>query len=208
MRGRLQLCPYDKLLKHIPTTGSVLDIGCGFGHFAWYLAQERPELKYFGADIDEAKISLAQSSAQGSTQNSVKDFAKGLAAPIFWLGDVMTMQEGSGPFDTIVLLDVAYLMPWEFQKKLIAWALARLKSGNESALLLKTNDVPRGMSGLRMLWEEWIMVNLLRRTKSSGTIQGVQDFQTYINYAKELGFACEIESMETYNPSSLLKFHR
>lgn len=196
MRGRLQLCPYDKILKHIPTSGKVLDIGCGFGHLAWYLAHERPSLKYFGTDIDEEKIALAQNSAMGIT------------SPNFKFGDITTMDDWSEPYDSIILLDVAYLMPWEIQKKIIAWALAHLNLGSESALLLKTNEVPKGMSGVRMLWEEWIMVNLLRRTKSSGTIQGVQDFQTYINYANELGFNCEIESMETYNPSFLLKFYR
>jgi 2-polyprenyl-6-hydroxyphenyl methylase/3-demethylubiquinone-9 3-methyltransferase len=198
MRGRLRLCPYDGLLKHLTGKGNLLDIGCGFGHFAWYLRQVMPELAYFGTDIDERKIELALGCPDDSSR----------PLPSFRKGDVMAMEDWQSPYGNIVLLDVTYLMPWELQARLLEWALGSLAAGAESALVLKTMDVPQGWSGRRTVWEEWIMVRLLRRTRSSGTLNGVQPFATYIDFARQRGFRCEVESMGTFNPSSVLRFHR
>jgi hypothetical protein len=45
MRGRIRLCPYDALPRHLTGEDSLLDIGCGFGHLAWYLASAKPGLR-------------------------------------------------------------------------------------------------------------------------------------------------------------------
>jgi hypothetical protein len=37
IRGRLHLCPYDALPKYLTGADNLLDVGCGFGHLAWYL---------------------------------------------------------------------------------------------------------------------------------------------------------------------------
>jgi 2-polyprenyl-3-methyl-5-hydroxy-6-metoxy-1,4-benzoquinol methylase len=196
MRGRLQLCPYDALLKHLTGSESLLDIGCGFGHLAWYLAESGSRLRYYGADIDGRKVDLALGCLQGSVQ------------PIFKKGDVMGLSGLPDFFGNIVLLDVLYLMPWELQTRMLAWALKRLAPGSESALIVKTMDKAEGFSGFRTVAEEWIMVRLLRRTVSSGTLNGIRSFDDYVGFAGANGFRCDIEALPTFNPSSILRFHR
>lgn len=207
MRARLALCPYAALDKHLQGEGSVLDVGCGFGHLAWYLAEAMPELEYFGSDIDERKIALASRCPAGPP-GAEASTAGGRRAPRFRAGDVRAFSDWRGPFGNIVFLDVLYLLPWDAQAALLEWALSRLAPGTKSSLVLKSMDEPEGISGLRALAEEWIMVNLLGRTRSSGTIRGARGPESYLTLAQRLGFTAEVEDLGTYNPSYILRMHR
>lgn len=199
MRGRLRLCPYDALLPHFTGNGNVLDVGCGFGHLAWYLAQHRPELRYAGTDIDPRKIALAQGSLET---------APGPVRPEFHLGDVLTLSGLPAAFGNIVLLDVLYLMPWEAQRRLLGWCFDHLAPGEASAVVVKTMDPARGFPGFRAVAEEWIMVRLLRRTLDSGALNGAAPLEDYRAFALSQGFACDLTPLGTFNPSSVLRFHR
>jgi SAM-dependent methyltransferase len=198
MRGRLRLCPYDRLDRHLTGSGTVLDVGCGFGHFAWHLSANKPELRYFGTDVDARKIALAQACP-----------TQGVAvAPEFRLGDAMTLSGLPETFGNIVFLDVLYLMPWDAQKRMLQWALGRLAPGEDSAVVVKTMDRAEGFSGFRAVAEEWIMVSLLRRTVSSGTLNGARSTAEYLDFMRGLGFRAEAESLGTFNPSTVMRFHR
>lgn len=227
MRGRLHLCPYDSLLRHLTGSGSLLDVGCGFGHLAWYLEDEKPGLAYFGTDIDPRKIGLAQGSLRNRSEwngRSAADAGKNGAAgptsavgpaaaaesepPEFLLGDARALPSLPARFGNIVFLDVLYLMPWDLQEEMLAWALSRLAPGPESAVVVKTMEEARGFSGFRAVAEEWIMVRLLRRTASSGTLNGARPASDYADFARTLGYRTEVEKLGTFNPSTLLRFHR
>ncbi|MEO7425699.1 MAG: class I SAM-dependent methyltransferase [Fibrobacteria bacterium] len=217
MRGRLRLCPYDTLLKHLTGGENLLDIGCGFGHLAWYLADSGSRLRYYGADIDARKVdlalgTLAVAGAGGGPVAAGDDFAipteGGGEKPIFLCGDIQELRTLPDHFGNIVMLDVLYLMPWESQMRMMAWALGRLSPGKDSALIIKTMDPAEGFSGFRAVAEEWIMVRLLRRTMSSGELNGMQPFSAYTDFAAANGFRCEREALPTFNPSSILRIHR
>jgi 2-polyprenyl-6-hydroxyphenyl methylase/3-demethylubiquinone-9 3-methyltransferase len=207
MRGRLRLCPYERLLPHLTGPGSVLDVGCGYGHLAWYLADAGKGLAYFGSDIDPRKIAVAEGSV---TRRGRKDRerAEGRPDPVFRLGDARTLPGWPERFGNIVFLDVLYLMPWELQQEMMAWALGRLREEPGSALVIKTMDRAEGFSGFRAVAEEWIMVSLLRRTASSGALNGARAASDYLDFGRSLGFRAEAESLGTFNPSSLLIFRR
>ncbi|GEM_PF-2708729 len=207
MRGRLKLCPYERLDRHLTGSDTILDIGCGFGHFAWHLAATKPGLRYFGTDVDARKIALAK----GCPITGVS------TPPQFHLGDAAALTGMAGPtgqaglpdkFGNIVFLDVLYLMPWEAQQRMFAWALGKLAPGPDSAVVIKTMEQAKGFSGFRAVAEEWIMVSLLRRTVSSGTINGARPAADYVDVAKGLGFRCEIEGLGTFNPSTVMRFRR
>jgi len=66
LKTRIKSCPYDKILKYLPKQGNMLDVGCGYGHFAWFLLNKGYKIKYTGTDIDPQKIKVAVSS---STKN-------------------------------------------------------------------------------------------------------------------------------------------
>jgi 2-polyprenyl-3-methyl-5-hydroxy-6-metoxy-1,4-benzoquinol methylase len=196
MRGRLRLCPYDALLKHLTGQGNILDIGCGFGHLAWFMEENRADLVYFGTDIDERKIAL------------VKGCPPSLSRPNFLTGDIQALKGLPVSFGNIVLLDVLYLMPWEEQVRLIEWCLSKLDENQNSSLVIKTMDRAMGWVGFRTVAEEWVMVHLLRRTRSSGTINGAKDSAAYSEVAHKLGYQFEIENLPTWNPSSIFRIHK
>jgi SAM-dependent methyltransferase len=198
MRGRLHLCPYDALLKHLTGQGDLLDIGCGFGHLAWYLAEARPAFRYHGADIDERKVALALGCPVPA----------GSHRPVVRQGDVRKAAGLPESFGNIVILDVVYLMPWELQVEIMEWALGRLSREPGSVFVLKSMEAPTGASGLRAVLEEWIMVHLLRRTRSSGTIVGARPASAYQDFARERGFRCDREDLATFNPSFILRMYR
>jgi SAM-dependent methyltransferase len=202
MRGRLRLCPYDMLLPHLTGKGSLLDVGCGFGHLAWYLRETRPDLGYYGTDIDPRKIDLAKGSLDADPGTGAS------AMPAFSLGDARTLPGPPSGFGNIVFLDVLYLMPWELQRELMAWALGRLSPDPGSALVIKTMDEAKGFAGFRAVAEEWIMVRLLRRTASSGALNGARPAADYLDFAAGLGFRGECHALGTFNPSSVLRFTR
>jgi len=209
MWGRLHLCPYDALLKHLTGTDNLLDIGCGFGHLAWYLAEIGSPLRYYGSDIDKRKIDLASRcqmppgprclvGSRKAHEVPARGF-QGLAPPLFSFGDVRELVGLPARFGNIVLLDVMYLMPWALQTSIMDWAFARLLPGPENPLIIMTMNEAVGFSGFRTLAEEWIMVHLLRRTRSSGTINGIRPFAAYFDFARERGYHCEIEHLHTFN---------
>lgn len=218
LRGRLHLCPYDKLLKHLTGPGNLLDVGCGFGHLAWFLNETGSRLKYYGTDIDERKIAVARASlhaahANGPTidRQSIDQASIDLSVieqPAFFPGDARDAAGLPERFGNILFLDVIYLMPWELQTRMLAWAMDRLASGPDSVILVKTLDEARGFSGFRAVAEEWVMVRVLKRTRDSGALNGMRPFPEYAAFARERGFRCVIDPLGTFNPSSILRFSR
>jgi SAM-dependent methyltransferase len=211
MRGRLKLCPYERLDRHLTGPGTLLDVGCGFGHLAWHLVAVKPDLRYYGTDVDARKIALAQSCPQSTPRVAIRSGTKAVAplpSPYFRLGDAMTLSGLPETFGNIVFLDVLYLMPWAAQQRMLAWALGRLAPGPDSAVVIKTMDKAEGVSGFRAVAEEWIMVSLLRRTVSSGTLNGARSTGDYLDFANSMGFKGEAEALGTFNPSTIIRFHR
>jgi hypothetical protein len=107
-----------------------------------------------------------------------------------------------------VILDVLYLLPWEAQTRLLDWALERLSPRPGSALVVKSMEAAEGISGARALAEEWIMVHLLGRTRSSGTIRGARPASAYAGFARARGWSAEVEDLGTWNPSYLVRIFR
>lgn len=206
MRGRLKLCPYERLDRHLTGYGNLLDVGCGFGHLAWHLAAVKPDLRYFGTDVDERKIALARACPIRPAGTPTP--APMPPPPQFRLGDAITVFGLPETFGNIVFLDVLYLMPWKAQQRMLEWALGRLAPGPDSAVVIKTMDKAEGVSGFRALAEEWIMVSLLRRTMSSGALNGARSTGDYLDFASSMGFKSETESLGTFNPSTIIRMHR
>lgn len=203
MRGRLRACPYGELVPRLTGRGTLLDIGCGYGHLAWFLAETLPGLRCYGIDIDERKIRLARESARRGEPGIRK--ARG---PEFEAGAPADFPGWPGRFGNIVFLDVLYLMPWEMQVSLLDWALARLAPDPGSVLVIKSMDAPEGLSGWRALAQEWIMVEVLGRTRSSGTLRGAKGPEAYAAFARERGFQSRLDRLGTFNPSYFLTMHR
>jgi len=60
LKLRPRIIPFELIEKHVPKNGTVVDIGCGFGIFANYLASKSENRTVIGIDLNEKRISLAK----------------------------------------------------------------------------------------------------------------------------------------------------
>ncbi|MCB1238533.1 MAG: class I SAM-dependent methyltransferase, partial [Tetrasphaera sp.] len=58
VRGRWWTAPFTAVEKSLPTTGRVLEVGCGHGLFVAYAALTGPQRTVVGVDIDTDKIAV------------------------------------------------------------------------------------------------------------------------------------------------------
>src|SRR5215475_9888293 len=54
----------DEIGQYLPSEGTVLDIGCGFGLFSLYYAQILPGASFRGVDLSARRVALATAAAR------------------------------------------------------------------------------------------------------------------------------------------------
>src|SRR5215467_11412216 len=69
---RIEICPFEKLLPHVPTGSTLLDVGCGGGLFLGLLALGDPTLCATGVDSSSDAINCAISMANKSRLSALK----------------------------------------------------------------------------------------------------------------------------------------
>jgi 2-polyprenyl-3-methyl-5-hydroxy-6-metoxy-1,4-benzoquinol methylase len=114
-RIRWRSCPFEDIAAHVPTEGRVLEIGCGHGLFATYLALGSSQRTVLGTDVDGDKIHAAQRAADG-----IDNLA-------FRPDDADAFPEG--PWDAIAIVDVLYLIDRDGQQRLLGTAAEHLAPG-------------------------------------------------------------------------------
>jgi 2-polyprenyl-6-hydroxyphenyl methylase/3-demethylubiquinone-9 3-methyltransferase len=135
----------------------VADIGCGHGLVAALLAAGRADRTVVGVDPDPRKISLAR---LGPGRLSNVSFLPGTVDAL--LSDLQ------GKLDGVVVVDVLYLIPPEKWPTFLESCHRLLKPGGE--LLLKEAEATRSWKTWKCLAQEQLMVRILRRTRSSGSV--------------------------------------
>ena len=53
----------EEIGQYLPSSGTVLDIGCGFGLFSLYYAKRFPHLNILGIDYNSKRIEMARRAA-------------------------------------------------------------------------------------------------------------------------------------------------
>jgi 2-polyprenyl-3-methyl-5-hydroxy-6-metoxy-1,4-benzoquinol methylase len=114
-RIRWRSCPFEAVAEAVPAQGRVLEIGCGHGLFATYLALGSPARDVLGTDVDGDKIHAAQRAAEGIPNLAFHPDARG-AFP-------------SGPWDPVCIVDVLYLIDRAGEQGLLATAAEHLAPG-------------------------------------------------------------------------------
>jgi cyclopropane fatty-acyl-phospholipid synthase-like methyltransferase len=108
----------EEIEQYLPARGTVLDLGCGFGLFALYMATCRPDIRLVGLDLNPRRIDIARATA-----------AKlGIANCSFMQQDLCDWSP-SEPVAGAYVLDVLHHLPPETADRLIAGIHARLDPG-------------------------------------------------------------------------------
>jgi 2-polyprenyl-6-hydroxyphenyl methylase/3-demethylubiquinone-9 3-methyltransferase len=154
VRGRLALAPLAALAARAHGT-TILDVGCGHGVLVALLAEGHPERHVVGIDPDERKIAWAEASVGRSRNVEVR------ACTIETLA-----AERPGVFDSVVVADVLCLVARASWPSFLHAARQLLRPGGQ--LLLKDAENDGSWRVTKALWQEQLMVRLLRRTHASG----------------------------------------
>lgn len=121
----------EKVAEFVPKSGTILDLGCGYGIMANYLALESPSRRILGAELSGRKVKYAK---------------KGLPNVEILNEDITKLK--LPPCDVILFLDVLHhLRSFKEQEELLKYCINLL--GPKGMLLVKEIDK-------KPLWKFWI----------------------------------------------------
>lgn len=150
VKGRWRLFPFERLIGYVPSSGTLVDLGCGHGVWIFYLARHFHALSLLGVDPDRAKIEIAQSivtEQQIPNARFMVNDAEGIRLP---------------ECDLVSIIDVMYLIPYEAQRRVLEHVVDALRPSGK-LLLKEMGEMPRW----KYVWnwtEEWLAVRLLNIT--------------------------------------------
>ncbi len=156
VRVRWATCPLQAVAAAIPAAGRVLEVGCGHGLLANYLALEphtggTAPRQVHGIDIDGPKIEAARRAGVASGA-SFSDTEPGLLP--------------DGPWDAVAIVDVLYLLAEAEQRNLLRAGAATLAPGG--VLVVKEmSPAPRWKATWNKV-QETVAVRLLGITEGGG----------------------------------------
>jgi len=115
---------YGLFIERVPRSGSVVDLGCGYGNVSLMLGFISKHRNITGVDYDEDKIAMASNSPTKPVNVN------------FICSDVLNYQ--FVPTDTFLLSDVLHYLPEEQQVLLLTKCISNLNSGG-SVLIRDAN---------------------------------------------------------------------
>ncbi len=164
---RWRLCPFLQIAGFIPEAGRIVDIGCGRGMLANYLALTGPGRRVTGIDKQERRIKTAQATIEG--RENIE----------FRFQDARDLQ--SEEFDVIIISDMLHHLVYPDQEKLLRHSFEVLPPGG----LLLLEDV-----GRRPAWK-WIAHYLIDRSLNCGRKQHFRREEEWSGLLERLGFSVE-----------------
>jgi 2-polyprenyl-6-hydroxyphenyl methylase/3-demethylubiquinone-9 3-methyltransferase len=174
--GRLKVAPLEQAAAHASGT-RLLDVGCGHGVLAALLLHGHPERRVVGIDPDERKIAWANASIGKDARTEFRACTiEELAA------------ERPGSFDCVLVADVLCLIARDAWPSFLAAAHRLLTPGGR--LVLKDAENDGSWRAVKALWQERLMVHVLRRTVSTGGI-GFATREELAGYVTRAGFVVD-----------------
>jgi 2-polyprenyl-6-hydroxyphenyl methylase/3-demethylubiquinone-9 3-methyltransferase len=175
-RARLELAPLEAVAAKAAGT-DILDVGCGHGVLAALLLHEDPARHVVGIDPDERKIAWANESVGKHANAEFRAVTiEALAA------------ERPASFDCVIIADVLCLIARSTWPPFLAAARRLTRPGGK--LLLKDAENDGSWRAVKALWQERLMVHVLRRTVSTGGI-GFATRTELKNYVEQAGFVVD-----------------
>jgi 2-polyprenyl-6-hydroxyphenyl methylase/3-demethylubiquinone-9 3-methyltransferase len=127
-RFRVMLARFDQIEECLPPGGRVLDLGCGHGVQANYMALTKPERTVLGIDLDDRRIVVAQRTAEGRRNIT------------FIQGDFT--QVALPECNAVMMSDVLHHLPYSEQEKVLSHVHSLLVE-NGLFLIQDVNTQPR-----------------------------------------------------------------
>lgn len=176
-RARLALAPLEAVAAQA-TGRDILDVGCGHGVLAALLLHGGdPERRIVGIDPDVRKIEWANESVGKSPNAEFRAVTiEALAA------------ERPVSFDCVIIADVLCLIARDTWAPFLDAARRLLRPGGR--LLLKDAENDGSWRAVKALWQERLMVHVLRRTVSTGGI-GFAAREELAGYVTRAGFVVD-----------------
>jgi 2-polyprenyl-6-hydroxyphenyl methylase/3-demethylubiquinone-9 3-methyltransferase len=175
-RARLALAPLEQVAARA-SGNDILDVGCGHGVLAALLKHGHPERRVVGIDPDVRKIEWANESI-GKSPN-----AEFLAVTIETLA-----AQRPGSFDCVIIADVQCLIARDVWPPFHDASRKLFRPGGR--LLLKDAENDGSWRAVKALWQERLMVHVLRRTVSTGGI-GFAARDELAGYVERAGFVVD-----------------
>ena len=174
--ARLKLAPLEQVAAQASGT-DILDVGCGHGVLAALLLDGHPERRVVGIDPDVRKIEWANESIGKDPRTEFR------ACTIHALAD-----ERPAAFDCVVVADVLCLIARDTWPSFLLAARQLVRPGGR--LVLKDAENDGSWRAIKALWQERLMVHVLRRTVSTGGI-GFATREELAGYVARAGFTID-----------------
>jgi 2-polyprenyl-3-methyl-5-hydroxy-6-metoxy-1,4-benzoquinol methylase len=127
----LRLRFLDEIGQYLPSSGQVLDVGCGFGLFALHFAIQNPGIRIQGFDLSERRVNMARRAAARLGVDNVR----------FDIADAARLRFDS-PISAAYMLDLIHHIPQQSVAPLVGTIAGNLEPGGR--LLVK--DIERSPS--------------------------------------------------------------
>ena len=149
---RWHSCPFPAIAADLPRSGRILEVGCGHGLMAAFLAMESRARTVRGVDVAPGKVREARAAAERARRQGA-DLEFACVQP----GELPT-----GPWQAIVVVDVLYLLEEAAQRSLLE-RCARLLAPGGVLAVKEMSPRPRWKFWWNEL-QETLAVRLLRIT--------------------------------------------
>jgi len=168
MRLRPLIIPFELIEKHVPKNGNIVDVGCGYGIFANYLAISSKKRNVTGIDLNKKRI---------YTANKIFSQSPNLN---FICSDITDSEIPNA--NIITAIDVLHHIPTlDLQIKLLDACNSVLSK--DGKLILKDVDTKPKWKHLIARFHDYIMAH--------GDSVLFQDKNTIVNLLKKTGFEIE-----------------
>lgn len=124
---RMALCPLLDIEGSLPTTGKLIDVGCGAGLLLQWLAlgQKNDKRQLIGMEIDSRRVVLGKQVCDSLAINSLVDLRV----------EAFGNENGERDLTAVVFVDVLHHMDYCLQRKMIFHAFESLK--DDGILIIK-----------------------------------------------------------------------
>lgn len=178
---RLRLSSYEIIESHVPASGKILDLGCGFGMLTLYLALCSQTRRVKGIDISNRRLRTAE-----FVSANIRNVT-------FESGDLL--QCAIEEPDCILLIDSLHYFPILVQNQLLEKCHGHIKPGGK--LLVRDSNADKRFRHLITTFHETIM------TKSGFTHGDVLCFRSLVelrSHLERLGFMVDVLPMWQKTP--------